>query len=411
MTRHWLLGTRYFFLFLFFSLILSGCTKKKSLSPQPVTLPRGKYEITKMANGAIVSASVEHVASSNNALVIADTRDACKLNLSLQVTIPSPALTVVNLSAATPEITKALPELELMLSTKTNAPFFTTLYEHKINSLGHQLSHLGELPSRDSLYDCQTILSLTNPKNNQHALLVQAIMNVNTDGSDGDRNVSLEKLSSTYQPQTNYRWPKTSPHPNQNIPELEKERALCQQSLSNTTLTSYQKNKLQQKIEQVDATLVELRRWSFLIGSADPFIVLPKFMLERNNTQAASIGDYAVVLYKGILYPAIVGDIGPPSKIGEASLRLCRAIDPKSGADRRPVDSPHVSYFIFPQSADQPFRAPDYAHWSQRCLELWSNFGGATNLTWHEWKNMEQPWNVEKPVEENDLEQLFDDIS
>ena len=395
-THHSLPITHYLLLFALCSLVLSGCGKKKLYGPQTLTLPRGKYDTIKMANGAIVSASVQHLESSNNALLTADTADAYKLNINLQVAIPRPALTIANLSAATPEITTALPELESMLPHETNAPFFTTLYEHKINSLERQLWHLGQLPSRDSLYDCQTILSLTNPKTHHRALLVQAIMNVNADGSDGDRNIPLEKLSSTYQPQTNYRWPKISSRPNPNIPDVEKERTLLQQSLRDATLTSEQKNKLQQQLSEADAMLLELHRWSFLIGSADPFIVLPKFMLDKNNMQAAAIGDYAVVLYHGTLYPAIVGDIGPGSKIGEASLRLCRSIDPKSGAEHRPADGPHVCYFVFPGSADQPFTAPDYAHWSERCHQLWSDFGGATNLTWHEWTSIEQPWPEEK---------------
>ena len=104
------------------------------------------------------------------------------------------------------------------------------------------------------------------------------------------------------------------------------------------------------------------------------------------------IGDYAVVLYQGILYPAIVGDIGPASKIGEASLRICRAIDPQSSEMHRPLSAPHVSYIIFLGSAELPFRAPDYSHWSKRCHELWRNLGGSEKVTWHEWDSCEQPW-------------------
>lgn len=383
--------------------LFTNCQKKKS-APE-LTLPRKAYEVIKMANGAIVNSHVASLEGTNNALTTAGLPDAYNLQLILNVAIPSPATTMKDLCAATPELSAALPKLEEMLQMlpkalaqeasaqeeKKASPFYATLFDNKIKALQHQLSHLGQLPSRESLYDCQTILSLTNKASNRRVLLVQAIMNVNADGSDGDRNIPLEKLSGTYQPQTNYRWPKVSARPNPNIAELEQQMVLTGKAFHDEKITPEQKAKLQQQMTSTQATLKELERWSFLIGSADPFIVLPKFMLEKKNN-GASIGDYAVVLYQGILYPAIVGDIGPAAKIGEASLRLCRAIDARSGADHRPLSAPHVSYFIFPGSAELPFKAPDYAHWSEQCHELWKNLGGSDKLSWHEWNNLEQPW-------------------
>ena len=378
-------------------LLFVGCEKKKSVPEKVLTLPRGAYDVIKMANGATVEAHTESTIGTNNALITTATADAYALHLTLNITIPEPATTMEDLCAATPELPTALPNLEGMLpqplpdNSKQASPFYTTLFNNKVKALQHQLSHLGQLPSRDSLYDCQTILPLLNQQTGRRALLIQAIMNVNADGSDGDRNIPLEKLSVYYQPQTNYRWPKSSPHPNPNITDIEQQSALWEKTKDEETATLEQKNKLQQQIATAQTTLQELKHWSFLIGSADPFIVLPKFMLEKNG-QNAAIGDYAVVLYQGTLYPAIVGDIGPSAKIGEASLRLCRAIDPKSGADHRPLSSPHVSYFVFPGSAELPFTAPNYPHWSERCHQLWSELGGSSTMTWHEWISLEQPW-------------------
>ena len=42
-----------------------------------------------------------------------------------------------------------------------------------------------------------------------------------------------------------------------------------------------------------------------------------------------SIGDYAAVIYNGKIYPAIVGDAGPSNKVGEASARICKELNPE----------------------------------------------------------------------------------
>lgn len=382
-------------LLLLVSIVLTlGCHKKKQTTE--LNLPRDRYDVIKMANGAAVETRVETSTSTNTTLSTIPLLDDYRLQLTLHMAIPTPATRLTDLAAATPELPQALPNLEEMISSssqgeKEASPFFKKLFENKTKALQRQLSFLGQLFPKESLYDCQTILALTNKKNGARALLVQAIMNVNADGSDGDRNIPLEKLSNYYQPQTNYRWPKTTDHPNPNLHEIEEQLAQAKLSISKPALTLDQKNKLQEQISTKEQMLTELQHWSFLIGSADPFIVLPKFMLDSKNGDSASIGDYAVVLYQNKLYPAIVGDIGPSSKIGEASLRLCRAIDSRSGADHRPISSPHVSYFIFPKSADLPMSAPNYAHWSDRCHQLWNALGGSSTMTWQEWTSLEQP--------------------
>ncbi len=381
-------------------LFLCSCHKKKRLTE--LTLPREKYDTIKLANGAVIEAEVETSTSTNCALTTAITPEDYRLHLALHVAIPKPATTLADLTAATSELPQALPNLEEMIPTssqgeKMASPFFNQLFENKTKALQHQLSFLGQLFPKESLYDCQTILKLMNKKNGKCALLVQAIMNVNADGSDGDRNIPLEKLSSFYQPQTNYRWPKNSERINPNLQQTKEQLTQLQLlATTNTTLNLEQKNKLADQIKTKQQTITELQHWSFLIGSADPFIVLPRFMLDSKNAEAANIGDYAVVLHQNKLYPAIVGDIGPSSKIGEASLRLCRAIDPRSGADHRPVSSPHVTYFIFPKSADLPMTAPNYSHWSDRCHQLWNELGGSSSMNWQEWNKLDLPWPEEK---------------
>ena len=39
------------------------------------------------------------------------------------------------------------------------------------------------------------------------------------------------------------------------------------------------------------------------------------------------VGDYAVVVFGDQIYPAIVGDVGPNDKVGEASLRIAQQIN------------------------------------------------------------------------------------
>ena len=119
-------------------------------------------------------------------------------------------------------------------------------------------------------------------------------------------------------------------------------------------------------------------------------------MVGKSAGQPA-IGDYAIVICHGKLYPAILGDMGPGTKIGEASLRICRQIEPKSGADRRPVSRPEVTYLVFPGTAEKPFTSPNYQHWSERCRALWSEFGGSDTAEWHEWTSLEKPWPTPTP--------------
>lgn len=385
------------------ALPLSGCGKKPSPgaighpSPTPLpVLPRKNYDLSKLFSQILVKSSVGCEASDQTALATIANTNSYELDIHLHVLWPKAATSVADLAAATPELPLLLPELDALLAGIQPSPDFATLLKNKERSLKANLQMLQKLPYRDSLFDCQTILDLENRKTSRRALLVQAIMNVNTDGSDGDRNLEIDKLSTTYQPQTNYRWPKTGTHTNPCLREFESRLALLEAELANGMMTPEVKGSLSRERTYVKATIEELKRWDFLVGTADPFIVLPSFMVGKSAGQPA-IGDYAVVICHGKLYPAILGDMGPGTKIGEASLRLCRQIDPKSGADRRPVSRPEVAYLVFPGTAEKPFSAPDYRHWAERCRALWKEFGGSDSAEWHEWTSLEKPWPTPTP--------------
>ena len=380
-----------------------GCSKKQSVPEQsghstpPPVLPRKNYDTARLYSGIDLKSSVDCTQGGMNALTTANESNSYRLDINLHVLWPKAATTPDDITAATPELASLLPNLGSLLQGAKPSPDFATLLANKEKILRANLSSLQRLPYRDSLFDCQTILNLASKPASRQALLVQAVMNVNTDGSDGDRNLTVDKLSETYQPQTNYRWPKSGTRPNPCLREFESRLALVSAELGNGTLTAQDRGRLGKEHEYTKATIDELRRWSFLVGAADPFIVLPSFMVGKAPGQPC-IGDYAVVMAHGILYPAIVGDLGPASKIGEASLRVCREIDSRSGADRRPSSRPEIVYLVFPGSAEKPFVAPDYRHWSERCHSLWKEFGGSDNATWHEWTSLEKPWPTTTPT-------------
>jgi hypothetical protein len=390
------------------ALAFSACGKKPETSiptektghpsPTPIpVLPRKNYDVSKLFSQLLLKSSISCQQSEQTATATAANTNSYELDITLHVLWPKAATTAADLSAATPELPLFLPEMETLLQGVQPSPDFATLLTNKERSLRSNLSMLQKLPYRDSLFDCQTILDLKNGKTSRRALLIQAIMNVNTDGSDGDRNLDIDKLSATYQPQTNYRWPKTGSRPNPCLREFESRLALLDAEMGNGTMTPEVKTTLEKERGYVKATIEELKRWDFLVGTADPFIVLPSFMVGKSPGQPG-IGDYAVVICRGKLYPAIVGDLGPGSKIGEASLRLCRQIDPKSGADRRPVSRPEVTYLVFPGTAEKPFSNPDYRYWSERCHALWKEFGGNEAADWHEWTSLEKPWPTPTPA-------------
>ena len=67
------------------------------------------------------------------------------------------------------------------------SPLFQELYDIKVRTLRENLVRLDQLLSRHNFYDCQTILRLRHPETKRDAILLQADMDVDADGSDSDR--------------------------------------------------------------------------------------------------------------------------------------------------------------------------------------------------------------------------------
>ena len=67
-----------------------------------------------------------------------------------------------------------------------------------------------------------------------------------------------------------------------------------------------------------------------------------------HGSDPVKLGDYALVVFGNSIYPALVGDVGPNDKVGEASLRIAKEINTLSTPYNRPVSDLKVTYLIFP---------------------------------------------------------------
>lgn len=277
------------------------------------------------------------------------------------------------------------------------SPAFDRLYDLKAAWLKERLGKLDQLISRHNYYDCETILEFKAPSTGRRMLLLKGDMDVNTDGSDGDRNVEVDGSSRFFQPQTSYRWKKLTPRENPFLAPAEEKLAKLKAEYAVKGLTAERNTELKAGIEETSRRIYDLKAWSFLVSSSDPSIVVPAFMLRGGDHGPATtqIGDYAVVLYGGRGYPAIVGDAGPSFKFGEGSMRLCKEINPQSSALARPVSDLNVAYIVFPGTAEEA-GPPDLAKWHAKCKDLLQEVG-LGDLDLHLWEDVVAPWPTPTP--------------
>ena len=93
------------------------------------------------------------------------------------------------------KLSALLPGLAAMFSPDPVSPLFTELYNTKVRMLRENLVRLDLLLSRHNFFDCQTVLQLQHPQSHRKALLLQADMDVDADGSDADQLQTLHQLS------------------------------------------------------------------------------------------------------------------------------------------------------------------------------------------------------------------------
>jgi len=365
-------------------------------TPTPF-IPRQRLEVSRLFNDMEVRSLVETHPSDRTAVFNRTQSDSYQLDLTLNVRLPAAAQTVEQIAKNDPTILDVLPGLAVQLANARVSPAFDRLYEYKVENLRRNLGRLDALLNRHNFFDCDTILELENPETGAIAVFSTGDMDVNTDGSDGDRNFVVDGSSQFFQPQTSYRWRKLSDRPNPFLESMRARLAKFEAEYAVAGLSAERNRELEAGIKHATATIYELERFSFLISGNDPTIVLPTFMFrEMEGNHAVSVGDYAVVVYNGVVYPAIVGDAGPSFKFGEASVRLCEKINPKSSAFSRPVSSLRVAYIAFPGSAEKPFGPPDLDHWHAKCTELLAASGLST-LPLHRWESLIQPWPTPTP--------------
>lgn len=323
-------------------------------------------------NGITYQANLETL-TGESATTERSKQDSYVVEVNVKVKVPKAHQSLEELRKLNDKIDKVLPGLPEMMPTAKVSPEFEDLYRLKVNQLRTNLNKLDVLLSRHNFYDCETILDLQHPQTKRRAVIIQSDMDVDTDGADGDRLYTTDNSSRTFQPFTSYRWEKKTTNPNPCVPIWEKKIAENDAKLKDAKAADA--TKLKADNTRLRLEIKEMERFSYLIGVADPFIVLPTPMF-GSVKEGPAIGDMCAVIVGDNIYPAIVGDAGPTMKIGEASLRLCRQIYPAANGAYRAVSDLKVTYLLFPGTAERPMTPPNYAQWRTRCEALLNEIGG-----------------------------------
>ena len=361
---------------------------EKTPTPSPSKPPviTGRLDTARLFSGITVHAAVDPIPGGAASDERADPQSYV-LDLKLHARVPAPNKTIEELAKVSPELPRLLPGLAAMLTPDSVSPFFKELYDTKLKNLQENLVRLDQLLSRHNFYDCQTVLQLRHPESHRRAVLLQADMDVDADGSDSDRLPAGSGASPNFKPVTSFRWPKKGQIPNAYLVPLEEKLKRYEGELSVKGTAAERKRELKGAISQLRDEMESLKRYSFLIGATDPYIVLPSGL---GRADGGKVGDYVVVVFGENIYPAIVGDIGPSDKTGEASLRIAKEINANATPNNRPVSDLKVTYLIFPGTADPQFGPPDLDKLQARCETLVKEIGGAS-VPLHHWENIIPP--------------------
>src|SRR5437868_10135709 len=345
--------------------------------PTPTRPPviSGKLDTAKLFNGITLHSTVETIPGADAATERMQP-DSYVLDLKLQARVPSPNKTIEELAKVSPSLPKLLPGLASMLSADPVSPLYAQLYDTKVRVLRENLGRLDLLLSRHNFFDCQTVLQLQNAQTHRKALLFQADMDVDADGSDGDRMPIGTGAPTNFKPFTSFKWAKKTPAPNPYLAGTEERLKRAEDEFAARNAPPDRKRDLRNAITQLRAEVATLKKFSFLIGTTDPYIVIPGTF--THGRDAAKTGDYALVIFGDGIYPAIVGDIGPNDKVGEASFRIAKQINTQATPYNRPVSDLKVTYLIFPGTADPQFGPPDLEKLQDRCQKLIDEIGVAT---------------------------------
>jgi hypothetical protein len=347
----------------------------------------GKLDTAKLFNGITLHSTIDTVPGAD-ATTERTQPESYVLDLKLQARVPAPNKTLEELAKVSPNLQTLLPGLASMFQGDPVSPLYAQLYDAKVRMLRENLSRLDALLSRHNFFDCQTVLQLQHPQTHRKALLLQADMDVDADGSDGDRMPAGTGAPANFKPATSYRWPKKTSAPNPYLGATEEALKRAENEYALATTAPNRKRDLRNTISQLRAEVGTLKKFSFLIGATDPFIVVPGAFTRAHDP--VKVGDLAVVMFGDAIYPAIVGDVGPNDKVGEASLRIAKEINALSTPYNRPVSDLKITYLIFPGTADGTVGPPDLDKLQARCDALIKEIGGAS-VPLHHWENIIPP--------------------
>jgi len=371
-----------------------------STTPTPEPTPTrppvitGKLDTAKLFNGITLHSTVETIPGAD-ATTERTQPDSYVLDLKLLAHVPTPNKTIEELAKVSPQLPTLLPGLASMFSPDAVSPLYAQLYDTKVRMLRENLSRLDVLLSRHNFFDCQTVLQLQHPQSHLKALLLQADMDVDADGSDGDRMPAGTGAPANFKPATSYRWPKKTGAPNPYLAATEERLKRAEDEYALATTAPARKRDLRNAIAQLRAEVGTLKKYSFLIGAADPFIVVPGAF--THAVDPVKPGDCALVVFGNSIYPAMVGDVGPNDKVGEASLRIAKQINTLSNPYNRPASDLKVTYIVFPGTADKSVGPPDLEKLQARCEALTKEIGGAS-VQLHHWENIVPPSPTPSPT-------------
>ncbi|MDX1681391.1 MAG: glycoside hydrolase family 75 protein, partial [Akkermansiaceae bacterium] len=234
--------------------------------------------------------------------------DSYRIKYQLTLRVPKAAQTMEELQEISPELPKILPGIEPYLSKARVSGWFNLLYENKAARIQKQAHTFNKLLTKHNLYDCETILEFEG-RNGRKVFLMQAEMDVVSDGSDGDRLATMpDKIvnSTHYQPFTSYGWKKRTNTPNPMIAGWKKRLAKGRAELNDPNTSADRKAWLRDRLKYLQRGIEDMKYRSFLIAEYDPFIVIPVNLLTSSKSYAPKVGDYAVVIYGDKVYPVIV---------------------------------------------------------------------------------------------------------
>lgn len=304
---------------------------------------------------------------------------------------PRPAKTSAELERINPGLFSLLPGLERMIDEGRVSECYEILYDRKVQELKG-----GYFPTDHNFLDCETAMDLVHANSGRKVFLLQADMDVVTDGVDAARAPNVEDYdfargSNSFLPITKYGWRRGNTPPNpfidyypEALKELKEVRAdlLKRADADKGKIWRRMLETCEEQIRMVKSrgNGSSIQSWMkssrYLVATEDPFVVLPMSWFKVATTPGT--GDLCAVVYKGKIYPAILGDSGPDTKVGEASLKLAQQLNPKASGTIRATSSVGVTYLFFPGTKLSSGNL-NYAEWRAQIIELLGEIGGVSS--------------------------------